>query len=206
MDFSWLSALLAVVLIDLALSGDNAIIIGLAVAGLPPKQRNRAIIVGIGLATALRILLALVAVRLLAIIGLTLAGGFLLLWVVWKMFRETQRSHRTNESVGVAAVAGEAGPAPAPTKSFRQALIAIVVADTSMALDNVLAVAGAAHEHAWVLILGLLLSIALMGVASAFVARLLERYHWLAYVGIAVVGFVAVDMIWRGTQEVRALL
>lgn len=205
MDFSWLSALLAVILIDLALSGDNAIIIGLAVAGLPPKQRNRAIVLGIALATALRILLALIAVKLLAVVGLTLAGGFLLLWVVWKTFRETRSGHRTSEAVGAAMMEGQPVAAPQPGKSFRQALVAIVVADTSMALDNVLAVAGAAHEHAWVLILGLLLSIGLMGVASAFVARLLERYHWLAYVGIAVVGFVAVDMIRRGTVEVRGL-
>jgi YjbE family integral membrane protein len=207
MEFDWASALIAVILIDLALSGDNAIIIGLAVAGLPAAQRNRAIAIGIILATVLRMAFALVAVQLLAIIGLTLAGGILLLWVVWKMWRETRHGHHLREEHAAAALRGEAPPASnTPPKTFRQALIAIVVADASMALDNVLAVAGAAHEHPWVLIVGLLLSIALMGVASAYVARLLERFHWLAYVGILVVGFVAVDMIWRGAHQVGALL
>ncbi len=207
MEFDWASALIAVILIDLALSGDNAIIIGLAVAGLPAAERNRAIAIGIALATVLRMAFALVAVQLLTIIGLTLAGGILLLWVVWKMWRETRRGHQLRSEHAAAALRGEAPPpSSARPKTFRQALVAIVVADASMALDNVLAVAGAAHEHPWVLVVGLLLSIALMGVASAYVARLLERFHWLAYVGILVVGFVAVDMIWRGAHQVGALL
>lgn len=203
-SLDWLASLGSVIVIDLVLSGDNAIVIGLAAAGLPPALRKRAIVVGILAATVLRIALSLITFHLLTIIGLTLAGGLLLLWVCWKMWREIRT--QTNEArvilEGAGAEAAEASlPGPQP-KSFSQALVAIIVADVSMALDNVLAVAGAAREHIEVLVFGLVLSIALMAVAANYIARLLERFHWLAYVGLAIVGYVALDMIWRGSAEV----
>ena len=188
-----LTALLQVIAIDLVLAGDNAVVIGLAAAGLDPAQRKKAILVGILAATVLRIAFATVAVHLLAIIGLLLAGGLLLLWVCWKMWRELRAGHgdeqaMTNEN--------------APKKTFFQAATQIVVADVSMSLDNVLAVAGAAREHPSVLIVGLGLSIALMGLAANFIARLLGRYHWIAYVGLAIILYVSLDMIYRGALEV----
>jgi len=181
---------LQVIMIDLALAGDNAVIIGLAAAGLPPRQRSRAILVGIVAATALRIMFALVAVELLAIVGLLLAGGILLLWVSWKMWREL-RSYRTEAAT----------PAEVPRKTFAQAAWQIVAADVSMSLDNVLAVAGAAREHIEALVFGLGLSILLMGFAASLVARLLEKQRWLAYLGLAIILYVALDMIWRGGLE-----
>jgi YjbE family integral membrane protein len=187
-----IAAFLQVILIDLALAGDNAVVIGLAAAGLPPGQRSRAILVGIGAATAMRILFALVAVQLLAIVGLLLAGGILLLWVAWKMWREL-RGQR-HEQVA----------APVPRKRFAQAAMQIVLADLSMSLDNVLAVAGAARAHIEALVFGLGLSILLMGFAASLVARLLERQRWLAYLGLLIVLYVALDMIWRGFWEVKA--
>lgn len=188
-----LAAFLQVIMIDLVLAGDNAVIIGLAAAGLPPERRSRAILVGIVVATLLRIALAAVAVELLAIVGLLLAGGILLLWVTWKMWRELrgQRHHK-------------AGPAAeAPRKTFAQAAWQIVFADISMSLDNVLAVAGAARDHPAALVFGLGLSIVLMGVAANMIARLLERQRWIAYVGLAIILYVALDMTWRGFAEVR---
>ena len=188
-----IAAFLQVIMIDLVLAGDNAVVIGLAAGGLPPERRQRAILVGIGAATLLRIALAAVAVELLAIVGLLLAGGILLLWVTWKMWRELrgQRRHK-------------AGPAAeAPRKTFAQAAWQIVFADISMSLDNVLAVAGAARDHPAALVFGLGLSIVLMGVAANMIARLLERRRWIAYVGFAIILYVALDMIWRGFEEVR---
>ncbi len=184
-------AFLQVIMIDLALAGDNAVIIGLAAAGLPPGQRSRAILVGIVAATVLRILFALVAVELLAIVGLLLAGGILLLWVSWKMWREL-RSPKADAATST----------DVPRKSFAQAAWQIVAADVSMSLDNVLAVAGAAREHIEALIFGLGLSILLMGFAASLVARLLEKQRWLAYLGLAIILYVALDMIWRGAFEV----
>ncbi|WP_075290370.1 TerC family protein [Pararhizobium arenae] len=188
-----LTALLQVIAIDLVLAGDNAVVIGLAAAGLEPDQRKKAILVGILAATVLRIAFATVAVHLLAIIGLLLAGGLLLLWVCWKMWRELRAGHGDEE-----AIANQ----NAPRKTFFQAATQIVVADVSMSLDNVLAVAGAAREHPSVLIVGLGLSIALMGFAANFIARLLGKYHWIAYVGLAIILYVALDMIYRGSVEV----
>ncbi|MBN9030305.1 MAG: hypothetical protein BGO05_04520 [Rhizobiales bacterium 63-7] len=188
-----LTALLQVIAIDLVLAGDNAVVIGLAAAGLEATQRRKAILVGILVATVLRILFATIAVHLLAIIGLLLAGGLLLLWVCWKMWREL-RSGQSDET--------EAENAAAPKKSFAQAVMQIVVADVSMSLDNVLAVAGAAREHPSVLIVGLALSIALMGIAANFIAHLLNRHRWIAYIGLAIILYVALDMIYRGAQEV----
>ncbi|WLR92020.1 TerC family protein [Shinella zoogloeoides] len=190
-----LTALLQVIAIDLVLAGDNAVVIGLAAAGLAPEQRKKAILVGIVAATVLRIIFATVAVHLLAIIGLLLAGGLLLLWVCWKMWREL-RSGGHEESLDGSSAEG------APKKTFFQAATQIVVADISMSLDNVLAVAGAAREHPSVLIIGLALSIALMGIAANFIANLLNRHRWIAYVGLAIILYVSLDMIYRGTLEV----
>ena len=197
---SELGALAAVLMIDLVLAGDNTIIIGLAAAGLPPELRRRAIVFGVAAATILRIVFASVVLELLDIIGLTLAGGILLLWVVWKMWRELR--------AGAHAPAADPAPGTAPkAKTLRQAMIQIALADVSMSLDNVLAVAGAAGDHGWVLVIGLLISVVLTGVASAYIAGLLNRYPWIAYLGLAIIAYVAGDMLWRGTHEVvRALI
>ncbi|MDP9807655.1 YjbE family integral membrane protein [Rhizobium tibeticum] len=189
-----LLALLQVILIDLVLAGDNAVVIGLAAAGLPTEQRKKAILVGILAATVLRIALASVTVQLLEIIGLLLAGGILLLWVCWKMWRDL-RNGSGNEAEGAE---GDA----TPRKTFYQAASQIVIADVSMSLDNVLAVAGAAREHPTILVIGLILSIAMMGIAANFIARLLNRYHWIAYLGLAIIIYVALSMIYRGALEV----
>ncbi|WP_158922906.1 YjbE family putative metal transport protein [Acidisphaera sp. S103] len=188
-----LVALAQVVMIDVALAGDNAVVVGLAVAGLPVRQKRPAILLGIGGATAIRIAMGAVALQLLAIIGLLLAGGVLLLWVCWKMFRELRRSH--------SVVAGGEG-----TKTLRQAMTQIILADVSMSLDNVLAVAGAAHDRFWVLVAGLLLSVGLMGLAAGLIARLLERHRWIAWIGLLIVLYVAVTMIWHGGHEVAGAI
>jgi YjbE family integral membrane protein len=184
-----LSGFLQVLLVDLALAGDNAVVVGLAVAGLPARQKRPAIIVGIAAATVLRILLGAVTLQLLQIVGLLLAGGVLLLWVCWKMFRELRRQH--------AAV-----PGAEPSKTLMQAMIQIVLADVSMSLDNVLAVAGAAQGNVWVLVVGLSLSVVLMGAAANLVASLLERYRWIAWAGLLVVLYISLKMIWEGGHEV----
>ncbi len=191
---SQLIALLQVVLIDITLAGDNAVVVGLAVNGLPETLKRRAIVVGIAAATIIRILLSFVAVSLLALIGLTFAGGILLMWVCWKMFREL-RGHGDDE----------AGHVP-PRKTLRQAITQIVFADLSMSLDNVLAVAGAAREHIWVLVGGLGLSVVLMGVAANLLARLLEKQRWIAWVGLAIVVYVAGDMILKGWGEMAPFI
>ena len=192
-----IAALLQVIMIDLVLAGDNAVVIGLAAAGLPKERRARAILVGIIAATVLRILFASIAVELLAVVGLLLAGGVLLLWVCWKMWRELRGpdQHDTEAALG-------GGSAHVPRKTFAQAARQIVVADISMSLDNVLAVAGAARDHPVALMFGLGLSIVLMGVAASFIARLLNRQRWIAYVGLAIILYVAGDMIWRGAHEI----
>jgi YjbE family integral membrane protein len=201
------SALLQVIAIDLVLAGDNAIVIGMAASGLPKDLRRKAIIVGIGAATVLRIGFALITTWLLQLgPALLVAGGLLLLWVCWKMWRELRIS-REEEFQGTAALGGHdhKGHAQAgnrPTKTFSQAAWQIVIADVSMSLDNVLAVAGAAMQHPTVLVFGLLLSIALMGLAAAFVARLLHRYRWIAYVGLVIILYVAVKMIYDGIKVV----
>jgi YjbE family integral membrane protein len=195
-----LTALFQVVMIDLVLAGDNAIVIGLAAAGLPKEQRGRAILIGIIAATLLRIGFASVTVQLLQIIGLLLAGGVLLLWVCWKMWRELRAgpAHDIDELDKLDAADGPAGP----RKTLGQAVWQITLADVSMSLDNVLAVAGAAREHPTILIFGLALSIALMGLAASFIARLLQKHRWIAYVGLAIILYVAGDMIYRGVREV----
>jgi YjbE family integral membrane protein len=195
------TAFLQVVLIDLTLAGDNAVVIGLAAAGVAKEKRGVAIAVGILAATVLRIVFALLTTTLLQIVGLLLAGGILLLWVCWKMWRELARPGSDDRGTDVMEGEPPSGAAPKP-KSLRAAITQIVIADISMSLDNVLAVAGAAHEHPSVLVFGLALSIALMGFAATFIARLLERHRWIAYVGLAVILFVSLEMIWRGGLEV----
>ena len=200
-------ALFQVIMIDLVLAADNAIVIGLAAAGLPKEQRARAILIGIIAATVLRIAFAAMTTQLLQIVGLLLAGGILLLWVCWKMWRELRTSaheeHDAMEAVSGADLNADGTIAGhAPRKTFAQAAWQIVVADVSMSLDNVLAVAGAAREHPWVLVFGLALSIALMGVAASFIARILQRYRWIAYVGLLIILYVALEMCYRGAIEV----
>jgi YjbE family integral membrane protein len=201
-----LVALGQVIMIDLVLAGDNAIVIGLAAAGLPKDQRTKAILVGIIAATVLRIIFASVTTQLLQVVGLLLAGGILLLWVCWKMWRELrdggQHQDATEALTGDDLNADGSIAANVKRKSFAQAAWQIVVADVSMSLDNVLAVAGAAREHPNVLIIGLVLSIALMGLAASFIARLLNKHRWIAYVGLVIILYVAGDMIWRGSEEV----
>lgn len=184
-----------VLLIDLVLAGDNAIVVGALAAGLPADQRRKVIIIGIGAAFALRIAFALVVSVLMGIVGLILAGGLLLLWVAWKMWREL---HQTGQSGGSPEIAGDEHSGLKPAKSFAGAAWAVALADVSMSLDNVLGVAGAAREHPGILIIGLLLSVALMGLAANLIARYIERYRWIAYVGLAVIVYVAGKMIYDG--------
>lgn len=204
---SELTALMTVILVDLVMAGDNAIVVGMAAAGLAPELRRKAILIGIAAAAGLRIVFAIFTTKLLAIIGLTLAGGLLLLWVAWKMWRELREGGQMEEDMAAEYVeeATEGDPAPAAKanpKTFSQALTQIIAADVSMSLDNVLAVAGSARDHVWVLIVGLALSVALMGVAASFIANILKRHHWIAYVGLAVIAYVALSMIWEGGAEV----
>ena len=206
-----LTAFVQVILIDLVLAGDNAIVIGLAAAGLPPEQRNKAILVGVLAATVLRIAFAGVTTQLLNVVGLLFAGGLLLLWVCWKMWRELRSSHAEQDD-GIEAFsdydinADGTIAARAPRKTFAAAAWQIVIADVTMSLDNVLAVAGAAREHPIVLVFGLALSIALMGLAASMIARLLQRHRWIAYLGLAVILYVAVDMMVRGAQELKPIV
>lgn len=197
MDFAgWLAdltILAQVVMIDAALAGDNAVVVGMAVAGLPVHRRRPAILLGIGGATVLRILLGAGALRLLDIIGLTFAGGLLLLWVCWRMFRELRTSQSAHADTR-------------PEKSLNQAMTQIIVADLSMSVDNVLAVAGAARGHPWVLVAGLLFSVVLMGAAATVVARLLDRFRWIGWIGLLIVLQVAIDMIWTGGWNVFGTL
>ena len=197
-----LTALFQVVMIDLVLAGDNAIVIGLAAAGLPEGQRKKAILIGIVAATILRIGFASITVQLLQIIGLLLAGGVLLLWVCWKMWRELHASHHQPRMKSLSAASTMDASSWSRQKTLGQAVWQITIADVSMSLDNVLAVAGAAREHPMILIFGLALSIALMGFAASFIARLLEKHRWVAYVGLLIILYVAVDMSYRGVLEV----
>jgi YjbE family integral membrane protein len=205
-------ALLQVIGIDLVLAGDNAIVIGLAAAGLPKELRSKAILVGIIAATIMRIGFALMTTQLLEIVGLLLAGGLLLLWVCWKMWQELRAGAHEHDVEAVEALAnadldGDGAVADdAPKKTFRQAATQIVVADVSMSLDNVLAVAGAAKDHPTVLIIGLALSIALMGFAASYIANLLNRHRWIAYVGLAIILYVALKMMWEGWHEVQPMV
>ena len=205
-----LAALAQVVFIDVVLAGDNAIVVGMAAAGVDPTIRRKVIFWGIGGAVALRILFAIITTHLLAIVGLTLAGGVLLLWVCWKMFREIWSS-RHEEARGVEAAeqaldsaACDVTPASSG-KTFRQALTQIILADVSMSLDNVLAVAGAARDHVGVLVIGLLLSVGLMGAAATLIARLLHSFRWIAWIGLLIILYVAIEMIWHGASSVACV-
>ena len=209
-----LSALLQVIVVDLVLAGDNAIVVGMAAAGLPAKDRARVIALGIVAATVMRIAFAAVTVQLLQIVGLLLAGGLVLLWVAWKLWREIQARRDAHRAAAAASAAigergsGESGAGAsghAPPKRMRDAIVQIVVADVSMSLDNVLAVAGIARDHTWVLVVGLVLSVAFMGLAAAWIARQLEHRPWIAYVGLAVIFYVAMAMIVEGAQEVATV-
>jgi YjbE family integral membrane protein len=198
-----LTVLLQVVLIDLVLAGDNAIVIGLAAAGLPEAQRGKAILIGIVAATMLRILFAGLTTQILQIVGLLFAGGILLLWVCWKMWRELRASSAEPiKAMRAAGAVAGTNPEGRPPKTLVQATSQIIVADVSMSLDNVLAVAAAAREHPVVLIFGLVLSIAMMGAAASFIARLLQHHRWIAYVGLIVILYVAVEMTFRGTLDI----
>ncbi|MBK5265323.1 MAG: YjbE family putative metal transport protein [Alphaproteobacteria bacterium] len=187
-----------VLLIDLMLAGDNAIIVGALAAGLPTDQRRKVILIGIGAALALRIVFALVVSVLMGVVGLILAGGLLLLWVAWKMWREL---HPAGQSPGSPEIRGDEHSGLRPAKSFAAAAWAVAVADVSMSLDNVLGVAGAARAHPGILIIGLLLSVALMGLAANVIAQYIERYRWIAYVGLAVILYVAAKMIYDGIVD-----
>jgi len=205
------ATLIQVVMIDLLLAADNAVVIGLAAAGLPPEQRKRAITIGVLGATALRILCASIATQLLQVVGLSLAGGILLLWVCWKMWREiktaSQDLDRGHEMI-VDYAFGHGGTVAGRVrrKTLGQAALQIVVADVSMSLDNVLAIVGAAREHPFILVFGLLLSITLMGVAADWISRLLQRHRWIAYAGLAIILYVAGEMIYRGAHELEPMI
>jgi YjbE family integral membrane protein len=203
------AALLQVLMIDLVLAGDNAVAVGLAAGGLAEKDRKKAILWGLAAAVILRIGFALITVQLMAVIGLLLAGGVLLLWVCWKMWRELHEQKTHDEAEARATLVGDPPlePQVRPAKSFRAAFLQILIADVSMSLDNVLAVAGAAREHPAILVFGLLLSIGLMGVAATWIAGMLHRFRWIGYVGLAIVLYVALHMIWEGSRSamVRSL-
>jgi YjbE family integral membrane protein len=189
-ELSELSALAQVLMVDLTLAGDNAVVVGLAVAGLPGRHKRPAIFLGIGGAAVLRIALGAVTLQLLQVVGLVLAGGLLLLWVCWKMFRELRRPRGST----AATTHGQ--------KSLPEAMLQIVLADLSMSLDNVLAVAGAARGHMWVLVSGLAVSVVLMGAAASLIAGLLERYRWIAWIGLLIVLYIALRMIFEGGHAV----
>ncbi len=200
-----IEAFFKVIMIDLVLAGDNAVVIGLAAAGLPKEQRGKAILIGVLAATVLRILFALVATQLLAIVGLLLAGGVLLLWVCWKMWRELRTPHTDDpEAIEGKDLDGDGkiGDRPIVKKTLAQAVTQIVIADVSMSLDNVLAVAGAAHDHPEILVFGLALSVLLMGVAATFIARLLHKHRWIAYIGLLIILYVSIDMMIHGGRQI----
>ena len=208
-DAGAVTAFFQVVLIDVALAGDNAVAVGLVAASLPQPQRRRAIALGLAGAVVMLIGLALIATQLLKLVGLGLAGGFLLLWVCWKMWRQLRAEGREEEAEGQAALEETTGvpiggsPKAVPrARTMGQAMVQILAADLTMSLDNVLAVAGAARDHPMVLIGGLLLSITLMGVAASWIARLLQRFRWIGYLGLVIVVYVACHMVWEGTRSV----
>jgi YjbE family integral membrane protein len=194
-----LSAFFQILLIDIVLAGDNAIVVGALAAGLPAAQRKKVILIGVLAALVLRIAFALVVTQLLQIVGLVLAGGLLLLWVAWRMYREIRHK---DESAGSEEIVGDEHSGLRASKSFASAAWGVALADVSMSLDNVLAVAGAARDHPWVLVFGLVLSVLLMGLAANFIARYIERYKWIAWVGLLVILWVALKMIYEGAGHV----
>jgi YjbE family integral membrane protein len=199
-----MTAFLQVLMIDLVLAGDNAIVVGALAAGLPPDQRRRVILIGVIAALVLRIGFALIVTQLLQVVGLILAGGLLLLWVAWRMWRDLRDSE--GHSLGSDEIVGDEHSGLRSAKSFAGAVWAVAVADVSMSLDNVLAVAGAAHEHPGILIVGLVFAVGLMGIAANLIARYIERYRWIAYIGLLVILWVAGKMIWEGWHDVSPVL
>ncbi len=195
-----ITAFFEILMIDIVLAGDNAIVVGALAAGLPEADRKKVIMLGVVAALVLRIAFALTVSQLLGIVGLILAGGFLLLWVAWRMYRELQHS---GESKGSPEIAGDEHSGIAARKSFAAAAWSVALADVSMSLDNVLAVAGAAREHPAVLVIGLVLSVILMGAASNVIAKYIERYRWIAWIGLLVILWVAAKMIWDGWHDVH---
>lgn len=204
-SFAEAAAFLQVVFVDIMLAGDNAIVVAMVVVGLPAERRGRVLIVGIAAATLMRVLFALVTVQLLNVIGLSLAGGLLLLWVTWKFWRELKARHEEDQAAEDIDDIVHGTPLrhpDAPRKTMRQAIIQVVAADVSMSLDNVLAVAGIAGEYQWVLVSGLVLSVAFMGLAATLIARLLARHHWIGFFGVAVILYVSLNMIWKGAIQI----
>ena len=198
-----ITAFVEILFIDIVLAGDNAIVVGALAAGLPAEQRRRVIMIGVLAALVLRIAFALIVSQLLQIVGLVLAGGLLLLWVAWRMWRELRHG---DESPGSDEIVGDERSGTRAAKSFAAAAWGVALADVSMSLDNVLAVAGAAREHPWVLVFGLILSVLLMGVAANFIARYIERYRWIAWGGLLVIVWVALKMIWEGAHHVAPVI
>jgi len=198
------AAFLQVLLIDLVLAGDNAIVVGALAAGLPPDQRRKVIVIGVVAALVLRIVFALMVTWLLGIVGLVLAGGLLLLWVAFRMYRDLQ-GHGLGESPGSPEIEGDEHSGLPAGKSFAAAAWSVAVADVSMSLDNVLAVAGAAREHPGILIVGLIFAVALMGVAANIIAKYIDRYRWIGWIGLAVIVYVAIKMIRDGFHQVAPL-
>ena len=198
-----IAAFLEILFIDIVLAGDNAIVVGALAAGLPAEQRRKVIMVGVVAALVLRIAFALVVTQLLQIVGLVLAGGILLLWVAWKMYRELRHE---GESAGSEEIVGDEHSGVKAARSFASAAWGVALADVSMSLDNVLAVAGAAKDHPWVLVFGLILSVILMGIAANVIARYIERYRWIAWVGLVVILWVALKMIWEGAGHVAPVI
>ena len=199
-----MSAFLKVLWIDIVLAGDNAIVVGALAAGLPTEQRKKVILIGIIAALVLRIIFALLVTQLMQIVGLIFAGGLLLLWVAWRMYRELHPAQAT-DSPGSPEIVGDEHSGVRPAKSFAAAAWAVAVADVSMSLDNVLAVAGAARDHPGIMIVGLIFAVILMGVAANVIAKYIERYRWIAYVGLLVILYVAGKMIWEGWHDVAPL-
>ena len=198
------AAFVQVLLIDLVLAGDNAIVVGALAAGLPPDQRRKVIVIGVIAALVLRIVFALTVTWLLGVVGLVLAGGLLLLWVAFRMYRDLQ-GHGPSESPGSPEIEGDERSGLPAGKSFAAAAWSVAVADVSMSLDNVLAVAGAARDHPGILIVGLIFAVALMGVAANIIAKYIDRYRWIGWIGLAVIVYVAIKMIWEGFHDVAPL-
>ncbi len=202
-----MSAFLQVLMIDIVLAGDNAIVVGALAAGLPAQQRRRVIVIGVVAALVLRVIFALTVSWLLGIVGLVLAGGLLLLWVAFRMYRDihSHDASAANLSPGSPEIVGDEHSGLTASKSFAAAAWSVALADVSMSLDNVLAVAGAARDHPGILIVGLIVAVALMGIAANYIARYIERYRWIAWVGLVVIVYVALKMIWEGAHEVAPL-
>jgi YjbE family integral membrane protein len=198
-----IAAFFEILAIDIVLAGDNAIVVGALAAGLPAEQRRKVILIGVLGALVLRIVFALIVTQLLQIVGLVLAGGLLLLWVAWRMYREIRDE---NESAGSEEIVGDEHSGLSAARSFSSAAWGVAVADVSMSLDNVLAVAGAAKDHPWVLVFGLVLSVLLMGIAANVIARYIDRYRWIAWVGLLVILWVALKMIWEGAAHVAPVI